>query len=197
MDPRGFPTSLPEFQRVFPDDAACADYEGLVELLVNSSTIASDIEARVKKQIEQRAAEKTDQKKATELLRREKEGLQKAIDALKLERQDQAKKVRAAVAKAFRDAQAHEARTLGEASLLQALLVQPKTALTREAQSAHVEARPANLIVSSTLQYSRDETYEVLRQLRLKETICRGLAGAMQLATRVRIPIIIEGVLSH
>jgi len=26
MDPRGFPTSLPEFQRVFPDDAACAKY---------------------------------------------------------------------------------------------------------------------------------------------------------------------------
>jgi len=26
MDPRGFPTSLPEFQRVFPDDAACNKY---------------------------------------------------------------------------------------------------------------------------------------------------------------------------
>ena len=26
MDPRGFPTSLPEFQRVFPDDQACAKY---------------------------------------------------------------------------------------------------------------------------------------------------------------------------
>lgn len=26
MDPRGFPTNLPEFQRVFPDDAACAKY---------------------------------------------------------------------------------------------------------------------------------------------------------------------------
>ena len=26
MDPRGFPTSIPEFQRVFPDDAACAKY---------------------------------------------------------------------------------------------------------------------------------------------------------------------------
>ncbi len=26
MDPRGFPTTLPEFQRVFPDDAACATY---------------------------------------------------------------------------------------------------------------------------------------------------------------------------
>ena len=26
MDPRGFPTNLPEFQRVFPDDAACAIY---------------------------------------------------------------------------------------------------------------------------------------------------------------------------
>jgi len=30
MDPRGFPTTLPEFQHVFPDDAACAKYlEGL------------------------------------------------------------------------------------------------------------------------------------------------------------------------
>jgi predicted RNA-binding Zn-ribbon protein involved in translation (DUF1610 family) len=26
MDERGFPTSLPEFQRAFPDDAACARY---------------------------------------------------------------------------------------------------------------------------------------------------------------------------
>jgi hypothetical protein len=26
MDPRGFPTTLPEFQRVFPDDGACARY---------------------------------------------------------------------------------------------------------------------------------------------------------------------------
>jgi hypothetical protein len=26
MDPRGFPTSLPEFQKVFPSDTACADY---------------------------------------------------------------------------------------------------------------------------------------------------------------------------
>jgi hypothetical protein len=26
MDPRGFPTSLPEFQEVFPDDDACAEY---------------------------------------------------------------------------------------------------------------------------------------------------------------------------
>jgi hypothetical protein len=26
MDPRGFPTSLPEFQQVFPNDAACVDY---------------------------------------------------------------------------------------------------------------------------------------------------------------------------
>jgi predicted RNA-binding Zn-ribbon protein involved in translation (DUF1610 family) len=26
MDPRGFPTTLPEFQKVFPDDAACAKY---------------------------------------------------------------------------------------------------------------------------------------------------------------------------
>ncbi len=26
MDPRGFPTTLPEFQRVFPDDKACAKY---------------------------------------------------------------------------------------------------------------------------------------------------------------------------
>jgi hypothetical protein len=26
MDPRGFPTSLPEFQHVFPDDKACAKY---------------------------------------------------------------------------------------------------------------------------------------------------------------------------
>ena len=26
MDPRGFPTTLPEFQRVFPDDKACARY---------------------------------------------------------------------------------------------------------------------------------------------------------------------------
>ena len=26
MDPRGFPTSLPEFQAVFPTDAACAAY---------------------------------------------------------------------------------------------------------------------------------------------------------------------------
>lgn len=26
MDPRGFPTTLPEFQRVFPDDEACAKY---------------------------------------------------------------------------------------------------------------------------------------------------------------------------
>jgi hypothetical protein len=26
MDPRGFPTSLPEFQKIFPDDAACAKY---------------------------------------------------------------------------------------------------------------------------------------------------------------------------
>lgn len=26
MDPRGFPTTLPEFQRVFPDDEACAQY---------------------------------------------------------------------------------------------------------------------------------------------------------------------------
>ena len=26
MDPRGFPTSLPEFQRVFPDDDACVKY---------------------------------------------------------------------------------------------------------------------------------------------------------------------------
>ena len=26
MDPRGFPTTLPEFQRVFPDDRACAAY---------------------------------------------------------------------------------------------------------------------------------------------------------------------------
>ena len=28
MDPRGFPTSLPEFQKVFPSDIACADYLG-------------------------------------------------------------------------------------------------------------------------------------------------------------------------
>ena len=26
MDPRGFPTSLPEFQKVFPDDNACQKY---------------------------------------------------------------------------------------------------------------------------------------------------------------------------
>lgn len=26
MDERGFPTALPEFQRVFPDEAACASY---------------------------------------------------------------------------------------------------------------------------------------------------------------------------
>ena len=26
MEPRGFPTTLPEFQRVFPDDGACAKY---------------------------------------------------------------------------------------------------------------------------------------------------------------------------
>ena len=26
MDPRGFPTTLPEFQRAFPDDRACATY---------------------------------------------------------------------------------------------------------------------------------------------------------------------------
>lgn len=26
MDPRGFPTSLPEFQKVFPDDSACRKY---------------------------------------------------------------------------------------------------------------------------------------------------------------------------
>ena len=26
MDPRGFPTSLPEFQKVFPDDTACKEY---------------------------------------------------------------------------------------------------------------------------------------------------------------------------
>ncbi len=26
MDPRGFPTNLPEFQRVFPDNDACAKY---------------------------------------------------------------------------------------------------------------------------------------------------------------------------
>src|SRR2546427_4226871 len=26
MDPGGFPTSLPEFQKVFPNDAACAKY---------------------------------------------------------------------------------------------------------------------------------------------------------------------------
>lgn len=26
MDPRGFPTTLPEFQQVFPDDKACANY---------------------------------------------------------------------------------------------------------------------------------------------------------------------------
>ena len=26
MDPRGFPTSIPEFHRIFPDDAACAAY---------------------------------------------------------------------------------------------------------------------------------------------------------------------------
>src|SRR3990167_3021641 len=26
MDPRGFPTHLPEFQHVFPNDAACAKY---------------------------------------------------------------------------------------------------------------------------------------------------------------------------
>src|SRR5208283_1820938 len=26
MDPRGFPTTLPEFQGVFPNDAACARY---------------------------------------------------------------------------------------------------------------------------------------------------------------------------
>ncbi len=26
MDPRGFPTTLPEFQQVFPDDQACARY---------------------------------------------------------------------------------------------------------------------------------------------------------------------------
>src|ERR1035437_7566924 len=26
MDSRGFPTSLPEFQQVFPNDAACAKY---------------------------------------------------------------------------------------------------------------------------------------------------------------------------
>ena len=26
MDPRGFPTTLPEFQRVFPDDSTCAKY---------------------------------------------------------------------------------------------------------------------------------------------------------------------------
>src|ERR1022692_43786 len=26
MDPRGFPTTLPEFQKVFPNDAACAKY---------------------------------------------------------------------------------------------------------------------------------------------------------------------------
>lgn len=26
MDPRGFPTSLPEFQRIFPNDSACAKY---------------------------------------------------------------------------------------------------------------------------------------------------------------------------
>ena len=26
MDPRGFPTTLPEFQQVFPDDEACAEY---------------------------------------------------------------------------------------------------------------------------------------------------------------------------
>lgn len=26
MDPRGFPTTLPEFQRVFPHDTACATY---------------------------------------------------------------------------------------------------------------------------------------------------------------------------
>jgi hypothetical protein len=30
MDIRGFPTSLPEFQRVFPDDAACARYLELI-----------------------------------------------------------------------------------------------------------------------------------------------------------------------
>ncbi|WP_163097956.1 transposase [Acidithiobacillus ferrianus] len=26
MDERGFPTTLPEFQRVFPDEAGCASY---------------------------------------------------------------------------------------------------------------------------------------------------------------------------
>src|ERR1017187_8976706 len=26
MDPRGFSTTLPEFQKVFPDDVACAKY---------------------------------------------------------------------------------------------------------------------------------------------------------------------------
>jgi hypothetical protein len=43
MDPRGFPTTLPEFQRVFPDPEACATY---LENLRVSDALARDTQRK-------------------------------------------------------------------------------------------------------------------------------------------------------
>jgi hypothetical protein len=167
------------------------DYAHLLDLVMNAPRIGKDIEERVHAAVDKRLAEKAGELQKIDRLKQERSSLEKAIVGLEEDREDAAKAIRAVIRKTFASATKKEIETLGEASLLSALMIGAQAPVTQA--KAVAPATVSTLLTSSVHQSDPRQIVDVLRACGFSSEIDGVLADALELAFQCGVAIVLMG----
>lgn len=182
--------------------AAGDDYEELVKLLMTSSAVRANVDRLVELRVAELTAEKQKETSAIDRLHQERERLESKLRELRAEAEKKSKGVRAAVIKAFKKASEKEIETLGEASVLLALIGREVPGVARVDDAPEgmppepviPDSAPVGLEVSiRKKEASSGEVRDVLRKYGLATDTCERVDRLLRAAVAVGLPIITRG----
>lgn len=182
--------------------AAGEDYDELVGLLMDAPLVKVDIERRVASRVAELNAEREKENKAIAGLKSQREAMETKLEKLKLEAEDKAKAVRAAVARAFARATTKEIEAIGEASVLLALIGRDSNVGVRtefapvgaDAAGSTVAvgtARPTLLI--RKVAALNGDVADTIRKLGVSAETSERVSRALRVAVLLGLPVVTNG----
>jgi len=182
--------------------AAGEEYDELVGLLMEAPLVKADIERRVASRVAELNAEREKEIKAIAGLKSQREAMETKLEKLKFEADDKAKAIRAAVARAFARATKKEIETLGEASVLLALIgrdlhggvrneIAPVGADTEDPTVAVGPTVPTLLV--RKVAASNGDVREVIRKFGISAETSERVSRAIRAAVSLGLPVVTNG----
>jgi hypothetical protein len=178
------------------------DYDELVALLMEAPLVKADIQRRVASRVAELDAERDKENKAIAGLRSQREAMEAKLQKLRIEADDKAKAVRAAVARAFARATTKEIEALGEASVLLALIgrdlqgrVRNETlpvGADREGQTVAVGVAAPTVLIQKVTASSGD-VRDVMQKFGISAETSERVSRALRVAVSLGLPVVTEG----